>query len=215
MTDPLPDDDGTTDAVDDAVSSAAMKYQANGRSDPPLPNTVAARRAGAADGGLGIARMLHAKLWENPCWLAFRMNYLALRYNTPLYGWVGRTRGLSRVEYVVIYSLGLADGAQARDISESSGFPKNTLSRAIAKLEKRGHIVREHQPGGGRNQPLRLSKSGHALFDETLPVFERFETMMLAALTPPEQETLAALLAKVVLAADTWPETLIDPDRDL
>ena len=56
--------------------------------------------------------------------------------------------------------LALADGAQARDISDSSGFPKNTLSRAIAKLEKDGLIVREQRPGGGRNQPLRLSDAG-------------------------------------------------------
>ena len=66
-----------------------------------------------------IERMLDAKLWDNPCWLAFRLNYLALRYNTPLYDWVQRSHGLSRVEYVVIYSLALTDGGQARDISEA------------------------------------------------------------------------------------------------
>jgi hypothetical protein len=39
--------------------------------------------------------------------------------------------------------------------------------------------------------------------------------MMLDALTPAERATLADLLAKVVLAADDWPETLTDPARDL
>ena len=110
------------------------------------PNSVAARRATAADGGAGMERMLQTKLWNNPCWLAFRLNYLALRYNTPLYDWVKRTRGLSRVEYVVIYSLALSEGAQARDISDSSGFPKNTLSRAIARLEGLRLIERENRP---------------------------------------------------------------------
>lgn len=179
------------------------------------PNTLAARRAAAVDGGVGIERMLQAKLWDNPCWLAFRLNYLALRYNTPLYDWVQRAHGLSRVEYVVIYSLALTDGGQARDISETSGFPRNTLSRAIARLEKLGLIVREHLPGGGRNQPLRLSDDGWRLFDETLPAFTRFEKMMLSALEPEEQETLAALLAKIVRAGDDWPDALTDPARDL
>lgn len=183
--------------------------------DEPPPRTVAARRAAAADGGAGIERMLDAKLWDNPCWLAFRLNYLALRYNTPLYDWVQRTRGLSRVEYVVIYSLALTDGGQARDISGTSGFPKNTLSRAIARLEELGLIVREHLPGGGRNQPLRLSGDGWALFEQTLPAFERFERMMLSALDTDEQKTLADLLAKIVRAGDDWPETLTDPERDL
>jgi DNA-binding MarR family transcriptional regulator len=89
------------------------------------------------------------------------------------------------------------------------------LSRAIAQLEKQGLIAREHVPGAGRNQPLRLSDTGRALFETTLPAFERFETMMLDALTPAERATLADLLAKVVLAADDWPETLTDPARDL
>jgi DNA-binding MarR family transcriptional regulator len=183
--------------------------------DDAPANSVAARRAAAADGGAGIERMLDAKLWDNPCWLAFRLNYLALRYNTPLYDWVSRTRGLSRVEYVVVYSLALTDGGQARDISETSGFPKNTLSRAIARLEELGLIVREHLPGGGRNQPLRLSEEGWRLFEETLPAFERFERMMLSALDPAERKTLSDLLAKVVRAGDDWPEVLTDPERDL
>jgi len=179
------------------------------------PNSIAARRAASADGGAGMERMLHAKLWDNPCWLAFRVNYLALRYNTPLYTWIQRTTGLSRVEYVVVYSLALADGAQARDISDSSGFPKNTLSRAVAKLERGGLIVREHLPGGGRNQPLRLSDAGWRLFEKTLPAFERFERMMLSALDADEQAQLADLLARIVMAGDVWPDTITDPERDL
>lgn len=176
------------------------------------PNSIAARFATSADGGRGIARMLRAKLWENPCWLAFRLNYLALRYNTPLYSWISRTRGLSRVEYVVIYSLGLADGSQARDIAETSGFPRNTLSRAIARLETLGLIRREHLPSGGRNQPLRLSGDGWRLFQDTVPVFALFEQMMIETLSEKERETLGHLLAKVVMASEGWPGSLDDAD---
>jgi hypothetical protein len=46
--------------------------------------------------------MLEAKLWENPCPFTFRINYLALLYNTPLYTWVQDTYGLKRSEYVVL-----------------------------------------------------------------------------------------------------------------
>jgi DNA-binding MarR family transcriptional regulator len=181
----------------------------------PSLNTLGARRAASADGGIGIERMLQAKLWDNPCWMAFRVNYLALRYNTPLYDWIQRTYGLSRAEYVVIYSLALTDGGQARDIAETSGFPRNTLSRAIGRLEELDLITREHLPGGGRGQLLSLSEAGWRLFGETLPAFRRFEQMMLSALEPDEQETLAELLAKIVLAGDDWPESLNDPAQDL
>ena len=196
--------DRTTSPENDQHSDAAQ-----------IPNSIEARRAATADGGQGIERMLHAKLWDNPCWLAFRLNYLALRYNTPLYSWIKQSHGLSRVEYVVIYSLALADGAQARDISDTSGFPKNTLSRAIAQLEKSGLIERKNLPGGGRSQALHLSTAGWELFEETLPYFERYERIMLSALEPDERDNLAKLLAKIVLSGGSWPDTITDPERDL
>lgn len=142
--------------------------------------------------------MTEAKLWRNPCGLAFRLNYLALRYNTPCYKAVQTNEGLSRIEYVVIYSLALTPGGQARDIASSSGFPKNSLSRAIAQLESLDLIERRADNEDRRGQSLYLTRRGHNLFSRTLPLFEQREQDMLAALTRSEQKTLATLLAKVV-----------------
>ena len=86
------------------------------------------------DNPVANPNMLDAKLWDNPCPFAFRLNYLALLYNTPLYTWVQDTYGLKRSEYVVLYSLAVANGGSAHDISRTSGFPKNTLSRAIKRI---------------------------------------------------------------------------------
>lgn len=153
--------------------------------------------------------MLEAKLWANPCPLTFRINYLALLYNTPLYDWVGERYGLKRPEYVVLYSLALANGGSARDVSRTSGFPKNTLSRAIKRLEKLDLInTREKPPGGRRKQALHLSDKGWALFHETRPAFEAQEKRMLKALSPGERQMLFELLSKVVLDARDWQGNL-------
>ncbi len=160
--------------------------------------------------------MLEAKLWHNPCPFTFRINYLALLYNTPLYSWVQDTYGLKRPEYVVLYSLALADGGSARDVSRTSGFPKNTLSRAIKRLELMGLIeARSKAPGGGRRQALHLSEKGWALFHETRPAFEAQEHQMLKALSDGERQMLFELMSKVVLAAGDWAGQLppeADPD---
>jgi DNA-binding MarR family transcriptional regulator len=140
-----------------------------------------------------------ARLWENPCWFAFRFNYLALRYNIPLYGWVEREYGLPRPEYVVVYSLGLRDGVTARDISVSYGFPKNSLSRAVNALERRGLITRTPHPSDRRSFLLNLTPAGRKLFDETLPRFVEAQDDMLRVLSGRERETLSVLLAKIVL----------------
>lgn len=149
--------------------------------------------------------MLDAKLWDNPCPFTFRINYLALLYNTPLYTWVQDTYGLKRPEYVVLYSLALADGGSARDISRTSGFPKNTLSRAIKRLELMGLInARAKAPGGGRKQALHLSEKGWTLFNETRPTFETQEKKMLKVLSDGERQMLFELMSKVVMGAEEW-----------
>ena len=54
------------------------------------------------------------KLWENPCWFSFRINYLSLRFNGPVYGRIAERHDLSRPEYLVLYSLFLRDGIAAQ-----------------------------------------------------------------------------------------------------
>lgn len=168
------------------------------------PQTAHDQEFGKKPAGQG-ADMLEAKLWDNPCPFTFRINYLALLYNTPLYSWIQDTCGLKRPEYVVLYSLALSDGGSARDVSRTSGFPKNTLSRAIKRLELMGLIeARVKAPGGGRKQALYLSHKGWALFQWTRPAFEAQEKRMLRVLSDGERQMLFELMSKVVLAAQDW-----------
>lgn len=161
-------------------------------------------------GVTGMEALTEAKLWRNPCWFAFRFNHIALRYNAPLYGWIKRRTGLSRPEFVVIYSLGLLDGALARDIASSSGFPKNTLSRAIDKLCRLDLIERRTDAADRRNQTLHLLPAGRRMFDETLEQFVMFEERMLRSLSPAERDTLSTLLAKIVLDTPNWATEIAD-----
>jgi MarR family transcriptional regulator, temperature-dependent positive regulator of motility len=154
----------------------------------------------------------HTRLWKNPCWFAARFNYLGLRYNQPLYGWVLERFGLARIEFVVIYSLALQDEITASEIASSTAFPKNTLSRAVNRLIKVGLIRRRTDSVDRRQQFLSLSASGQRIFDEALPRFVALEEEMLAPLSLIERETLSTLMAKVVLAmfhGDTDPDAAV------
>jgi DNA-binding MarR family transcriptional regulator len=161
-----------------------------------------------SDAGLGaelLARQrldsfTHARLWRNPCGFAARFNYLGLRYNTPLYGWVEERFGLNRAEFVVIYSLAIMDGVTASEIAASTAFPKNTLSRAVNRIADLGLINRIADNSDRRQQILTLTAAGRAVYDEALPRFTALEDEMLAPLSLVERETLSALMAKVVLA---------------
>lgn len=150
--------------------------------------------------GRRLDAFTHARLWKNPCGFAARFNYIALRYNVPLYGWVEERFGLSRVEFVVIYSLAIQDGVTASEIASSTAFPKNTLSRAVNRLLKQGLIARKADGEDRRMQILTLTAAGRAIYDEALPRFVGMEQEMLAPLSLVEREMLSLLLAKVVMA---------------
>jgi MarR family transcriptional regulator, temperature-dependent positive regulator of motility len=166
---------------------------------------IVAESPGLEDGAEMLSRQrldafTHARLWKNPCGFAARFNYLALRYNVPLYGWVKDRFDLSRIEFVVIYSLAIQDGVTASEIASSTAFPKNTLSRAVNRLIGLGYVARRIDGDDRRSQILTLTEAGRAVVEEAMPRFAGLEQEMLAPLSLVEREMLSMLLAKVVLA---------------
>lgn len=148
------------------------------------------------------------KLWDNPCWLSFRLNFVAFRFNDPVYRWIETRYGLVRPEFVALYAVGLKEGVAAKNIVASSGLPKNTLSRAIQKLLHRRLLKRETDKDDLRSYVLRLTPAGRAIFDETMPMMVDQQSAMLAALTESEQRTLCELMDKLVIASPAWPADL-------
>lgn len=177
---------------------------------PPGPETG----SGAMLGRHRLDAFTHARLWRNPCGFAARFNYLGLRYNTPLYGWVEERFGLSRAEFVTLYSLGLFDGVTASEIAASTAFPKNTLSRAVNRIAKLGLIARSEAQSDRRQHNLTLTPAGQAILDEAIPRFMALEEEMLSPLSLVERETLSALMAKVVLSMfDSKPQPSTEPAK--
>ncbi|MDO1583517.1 MarR family winged helix-turn-helix transcriptional regulator [Rhizobium oryzicola] len=167
----------------------------------------------AAAGSHGVEDLVAVKLWSNPCWLSFRINFLALQFNEPIYRFIEKEFGLQRPEYVVLYSLGLCDGLTASAICSSSGFPKNTISRAIQRLIDKNIIRREIDPADLRSFVLYVTDEGRRIVDGTLqPMVDR-EKVMLSGLTAAEQLMLSELLAKVVVDSPNWP-TIINSEEN-
>jgi DNA-binding MarR family transcriptional regulator len=118
------------------------------------------------------------------------------------------------VEFVVIYSLGLMDGVTASEIASSTAFPKNTLSRAVARLEGLGLIARREGAEDRRAQPLTLTPDGRGVLDEAMPRFVALEQEMLAPLSLVEREQLSTLMATVVLAMFNGEDAAPDGQGD-
>ncbi|MBL8669712.1 MAG: winged helix-turn-helix transcriptional regulator [Alphaproteobacteria bacterium] len=180
-----------------------------------MPRAGALRRAGSTAppevAGAALHPMIALKLWENPCWFTFRINFLGLRFNLPVYGWIEQRYGLLRPEFAVLYALGLRDAIAAKDVCASTGFPKNTISRSIQKLLRRRLIRRAADAQDRRSYILRLSAEGRRILDESVPLMVARERRMLARLSRQEQQTLAALLARLVEDVPNWPAEIAPP----
>jgi len=161
-----------------------------------------------------VDELVAAKLWSNPCWFSFRINFLALNFNVPIYRWIEKQFGMQRAEFVVIYALGLKDGLTASAVCSSSGFPKNTISRAIQKLLDKEIVRREVDPADLRSFVLYLTDEGRRIVDECMqPQVDR-ERVMLSNLTAAEQLMLSELLAKVVVDSPNWSTQITSEEHE-
>jgi MarR family transcriptional regulator, temperature-dependent positive regulator of motility len=149
--------------------------------------------------------MIATKLWDNPCWLSFRANYIAHHFNQPIYEWIWRTYKVAAPEHVVLYAVGLKEGITAEDVAASSARPKNTLSRAIKSLVAKRLLTRVQDTNDRRRLHLYLTRQGRKVVDATVPALVRHEQAMFAKLSAAEQNTLKHLLTKIVLDHSSWP----------
>jgi len=175
--------------------------RADANDQPPDPN---ASDLSASD----LNAMVGTKLWQNPCRLSFRVNFIAHHFNQPLYDWIQRRYRLTAPEHVVLYALGLKEGITADDIAASSSRPKNTLSRAVNGLLRKKLLLRKQDQADRRRLSLYLTRSGRRIVDETVPQFVAREHAMAAALTPAEQKVLNQLLTRIILGKSQWPATV-------
>ncbi|MBP1876059.1 DNA-binding MarR family transcriptional regulator [Ensifer adhaerens] len=185
--------------MDEAMRQALFEGRA-GREEPLVtPDTK-------------IDALMHAKLWDNPCWFSYRLNFLALHFNNPVYGYIQQQLGLLRPDFVVLWSLHLGGSSTMTDVVRSSGFPKNTLSRAANKLTRLGMIDRQTDPDDQRRITLDLTEKGQEAVDLTKGMMIEHERRMLECLSPAERLNLSEILTKLVTASGQWPQ-MIDSDQ--
>ena len=168
--------------------------------------------AGSDDAGWNDVRstdgdLRHSILRGNPVLAAYRLNFLANFFTGPLYKRMEAETGITRPEFIVMLCLDHRPGVTGQDISAATGRPKNSLSRAIARLETKGLIARTVDSSDQRRQPMVLTDAGRETYRDLLPRVVERESQMLAPLSVRERRELLDLLGKMCRASDGWAET--------
>jgi DNA-binding MarR family transcriptional regulator len=137
-------------------------------------------------------------LLDNPTLTAYRMSFLTHCYMTPLSRLLETEYGLLFHEWVVLFCLGLQNGLSAKDVSDVTGRPKNTISRAVHKLLNLKLIVRRADASDGRAHLLSLTPAGKKYYDEIVPRLQHKESEIYGVLNNAERQQLIKLLGKVI-----------------
>lgn len=131
--------------------------------------------------------------------------WLAARAATGMLDEALAPTGLSADEFGVYSVLTSADALTPSELARWMSAPPTTVSSFVKRLERRGHVTREPNPGDGRSHLLRLTPAGHAAHAAAgsafLPVLDRVVTSL--GREEPEVRKALAVLRRSIDRAGT------------
>lgn len=109
--------------------------------------------------------------------------------------------GLQSGEFDVLATLRRSGAPYALTptaLYEATMVTSGAMTNRLDRLEKSGLIARGPHPEDRRGVVVKLTEKGRALIDEAVAAHVENEREILSVLTETEQETLAALLQKLI-----------------
>ncbi|POF28854.1 MarR family winged helix-turn-helix transcriptional regulator [Roseibium marinum] len=137
--------------------------------------------------------------------LPYRLNHLAETVSRSFSKIYAGKYGIGVPEWRVVATLGEHHAMTARDISQATAMHKTKVSRAVAALEQRGLIVRGRNPDDQREQMLKLSPEGCAMYEELIPEALVYSAKLQNALTEEQKALLDDIFERLLTAASSTP----------
>mgnify|MGYP001411149087 CR=1 FL=1 len=134
----------------------------------------------------------------NPTLDAYRVSFLTNRYVGPLTQRLTAEYGLVWQEWVIVFCLAQMADLTAKDISDATGRPANTISDAVGKLLRLKLVSRRRDATDGRAMILALTPKGRCLYEAMIPRLRESEARIFGTLTKSERRQLDRLLHKLV-----------------
>ena len=148
-----------------------------------MPKTVSPYRV---KNGLKVISLEH--------YITYRLVVIANRTSRGASALFQKRFGVGVVEWRCMVMLAMEECVSAARIGEVSGINKSLVRRALAKLEKLGHV--EDYSGSTSRKPRRLqfTPSGKALYEQMVEVVIQRETKLRDGLSNAEVTELLRLL---------------------
>lgn len=135
----------------------------------------------------------HALL-ELESFLPYRLSVLSNTLSQAIARVYDKRFDLSVTEWRAMAVLGYRTDISAREVAERTAMDKVAISRAVARLLKKGLIERSTSRHDKRQSMLRLSEEGWKIYDQVVPLALDHEKRLLSHLDAEEREWLARIL---------------------
>lgn len=145
-----------------------------------------------------MTRRRPPSLLDHPSYLAAQVSKVGRRHLEAVL--VGH--GLVLIHHALLSALDDFGALSQQQLADALDLDKSHLVGRLDQLEGRSLVDRTPDPRDRRRNQVALTSTGKALIDELRPAGQRSQQVLLNVLTAPEQETLVALLRRVLLAAD-------------
>ncbi len=139
---------------------------------------------------------MHA--FDLDAFLPYRLAKLASRVSRGFAQEYGARFGLSIPEWRVMAHLSQSDSVSVRELHLKADLEKSKASRAAARLEAAGLVVKKASQADRRLIALSLSEKGEALMTELRPLALAYEADVLKSLSAEDQEMLDRLVGQLL-----------------
>jgi DNA-binding MarR family transcriptional regulator len=109
---------------------------------------------------------------------------------------------LNWTSFLVMWTLWIWHSMETRDVAESVGISKGTLTGVAKTLATRGLIVRVPSTVDRRLVNLELSHDGLDLMERIYPEFNKSESQLVSDLNPGQLETMTEALRTLVQTSE-------------
>ena len=129
--------------------------------------------------------------------LPYRLNVVAEAVSRSLSRLYEERHGISIAEWRVIATLGQYTRMTAKDIGAHSRMHKTKVSRAVARLTKRGFLERAANTHDLRETLLKLTPQGQAVYEDLVPRALAFAEQLGENFSADERKVLDKVLTKL------------------
>ncbi len=125
---------------------------------------------------------------------AYKVSYLANAVVIPTYEDVRRDFGLVRSEYHLLLCLAHFPELTAQDVARMTRRPRNSISRAVHRMQDEGYLKRVPDPEDGRQAKLTITPAGREMHEKISKYLVDREAEVFDVLASEDREHLRRIL---------------------